>query len=1247
MDSLAAYISAAADSLGPFDRLDLAQRVGACLLMPENGANVIRLELAASILSTLSAARDLPTISTSRWRRWLGEPAFGNVRPKEDPPSNPFTETIVFYGGSYTVLPGNAERSAALLRMLLRATFLGHQAESALSDEFRGSAHDLALAALALSNACATRAGLGRDENAHTTPTDEVVQPRGERLARLRGAVTFSRAELEAQLSPLGVDPDALSSLTIEAGTAMAPGVDVDHLPVHQRPILNIDGCYVLIAPGSLPAALTHAILAKAYDCGDLPALAEGIRDAAFASVDYALNLLGCSRFSGPEMSEDPAFPATRALYSIDIDKVLELTLLTNPLQDFDPTRLGGDWSPENLGERVAGEVLAIEDRMAMSEVAPNGVLALVVFDSPVSMGLGKTRFALPLLLAVADLEVIAHTEPGHHLLLWQYAKACDRLRDYARVWAFDPLDEFSAWRDLGFTYHTSYMSEDHSPTDVLIAPGSAVDTRIEARDALDAHGMLTAGGQGTVEVVRFHKPDIPIYMPGPGTAPTFSLAVDGLPVALWVEAVRTASDSRFEQLMQGLVDLIAYWIWQFERHLHETLERLANHFDPLVLEVDLVESEAWFTNRALSGDPLRVEGTDRGFKLTFREEASTLLYGADNRGEREVVRLLLEVLHDAGRTATGADDRPSEDEVIQALDAHAPLGPKKKLVLLPGDVSTILDESDLPPYRPLQPAVLDEWRDRERELVERLNLPPGPIRPEQRVQTLNRMVTELFASLEQLVASFNPAGLLDALVAYGERLIQRHESWRELMPARIACFGSAPEMLKEMVPSGPILATTAVAHRFVTEYVAARPPSGFRPFGLEAYDEVIALAALLIRRGLNSDAIHYGLADTQLTVLDSGRLDGRATDYEAAFVSFGMRAYADQIARSTADFPSIFRVPTESGPEPPISTSELDAATKAEFGISLTQIAEFLHALVDIGDEQEGPTKRLPETQARERLSSDLGWSDAELDVAFGLLALRPRGEFLDPPPGFDRRDLYPWAFNRRLSHLSRPLLLRQESGGALELLWGTRALIHTSEYLARQLVEGRTQGQSDEMRSLQGRIANHYGEVFNERVADTYEAVKRLIVRRRVTSIAGQRIEREPGQPLGDIDVLVADPLSKELLLVETKDFSLARTPAEFSNEETKLREALKTHGERVAWTSAHLQDALRWLSISEAAASDWRVSQLLVVSAETFTPSLRDLRVSVTTLSALREDLSARQGSRRQRRARGRSRKRRQDS
>ncbi len=1232
MDSLDVQISAAAESLRPFDRLDLSQRVGALQLMAENGANVLRLELAASVVSTLPAARDLPTISTRRWRRWLGaEPFSGqHVKPAEDPACNPFTEAVVFFGGTYTVFPGMGERSAPLLQMLLRAIFLGDRmAPAVLSDEFVRSAQDLALAALTLSNECAAKAGLKRDEQAETLPTDEIVQPNGERRVQLRDAVTFSSATLQAQFSRLGVDVEALSLLTMDAGTAMASTVSLDDLPVYRRPILRIDGTYVLIAPGSLPAALTHAILSKASECGDLPAVAERFRGTAFQSVDRALNLLGCSRLDGPRVSNDPAFPATRALYSIDSDKVLELLLLTDPLEHFDPTTINGDWSQATLSDRLEMEIRALEEGMVTSTNPPNGVLALVAFESlgrSVLLGLSETRFAHTLLLSPTDLEVIAHTEQGHGLLLWQYAKAKRRLRDYARVFVFDPIDEFAVWRKSGFTY---YMSDERRPTGVIITPGSAIDMRIEARDALDIHGVPAANGHSTVEVVRFDKPDVPIYVSRPGSVATFSLVVEGLPLILWVEATRTPDDPRLEELVRRLVDMIAYWTWQFEPHLRETLGRLAERFDPMVIKVDVVESETWFAEHPASPDPLEVEHIDHGFKLTFKEGTSALLRGGDNAGEREIVRLLLEALHDGGRDAVGADDRPSENSIAQALDQYAPLGLKKKFFLIGGEVSAVLDESDLPPYRPLQHAVLDEWRDGEQELLDRMELPLGPIAPGQRVPTLKLMVAEYFRRFEHLVATLSPEGVIEALVAYGERLVQRQERERRLTPTQVACFGNLQEVVEELQRGGTILSTTAVAHRFVTEYVAARPPTGLRPFSLEAYDELIALAVLIVGWGLDSDTIHYGLADTRLTVLGSGRLGRSTTEYEAAVEGFAGRARAEQIMRSSAAFPSMFEGQTDPAPDPPISASDFDAATKAEFGVSITQIAEFLEALVAVGAEQPGPTKCLPEMEVRKRVASLLPWSEIELDAAFSLLTLEPRAAFLDPPPGFARRDLYPWAFNRRLSYLGRPLLRREMCGGAPELLWGTRALIRATEYLFHQLVEGRLKGQSDQMRSLQGRITNHSGEVFNDRVAEAYEAVQGLIVRRRVASIAGRNIEREPGQPLGDIDVLVAAPSSKELLLVETKDFSAARTPAEFSNEEKKLRKALKTHGERFTWLRAHLRDALRGLDIDGSAAGEWRVKQLVVVSSEVFTPALRKLPVPVITLANLRDDLAPRGG------------------
>ena len=117
-----------------------------------------------------------------------------------------------------------------------------------------------------------------------------------------------------------------------------------------------------------------------------------------------------------------------------------------------------------------------------------------------------------------------------------------------------------------------------------------------------------------------------------------------------------------------------------------------------MVIEVDLAESETWFAEDVASPENPDVQNTDRGIKMTFKEGTSALFRGGDNAGEREIVRLLLEALHERGRDAARLDDRPPEDTVAQALDAYAPLGLKKKFSLIGGGLSTILDESDLPP---------------------------------------------------------------------------------------------------------------------------------------------------------------------------------------------------------------------------------------------------------------------------------------------------------------------------------------------------------------------------------------------------------------------------------------------------------------------------------------------------------------------------------------------------------------------
>ncbi|MGE4053425.1 MAG: hypothetical protein AB7F99_01395 [Vicinamibacterales bacterium] len=1127
---------------------------------------------------------------------------------------------------------------------MLRAIFMGEKEEPVLSGDFKAAAHDLTITALTLSDLCIARADIADDVKPHASPTDALAIPSGQRLERLRRAVTVfpdDQARIPSSGVPMLV---ALDPLVCRGGSGPELPRTLDELPAYLTPFVDIDGTLVLVAASSLPAALTHALVAMAVRLGEVDALATRFKIAVFQNVDESLEQLDCTRLGEPRRPLDTRLPAIEAAYRLDADKVLVLLCLTDPLAEYDPATISGMWSLGDLDEAVTAWVRSQEHTFAAATPPVNDLLALVVTQSPsrtFALGLPKFSYATPMVMVAGDLEVIARVEHARSLVLWQFATASDRIRDQAKVMAFDPLDEFAYWRGNKYTY---YSTDGPPPTLFSFAPGLALDLRIEAKDALGIHGLPAPDRAATTEVVRFHGPRVPIYAQRPGLDRRLALAVEGQPLLLWVRAARVSEDARFNRIIYGFVDFVAYWVWQFAPYLNRALRRLTERFDSLLFEVDVIESPGWFEDPA-DGTPLRIERTDLGFSIAFLEGSMNLLNTADNAGERQLMRAILQAINMGAIDVNGDGHSAEEAALDEAIDLHAPLGAKKKLVILDGEAALSLNDVGLPPYRPLQPAATEALRETESRLIDQLGLAVGPIDDPAVVDTLNRVVKILFARYEMLVSTLAPEGIIEWLIAQDERLNYQQEYLKKLIPTRIACFGTVPEILEELAHAEPELATTAIAHRFFIEYVAARPPNGVRPFSLSVYDEVIALGSYLIGTALDSDSIKYGLSEIQITVLESRRLGRSQSAYQQAVQDFAARSLAERLVRSTASFASMWSAEEsddDSRPVSPIPADDFEKATLAEFGLSLQDIGRFLQFFLDIGTDQSGTVKRLPALDARRAACRSLGWEDSKVDLALNLLSLSPRDEFLRPAMGFQLTDVYPWRFNRRLSYLSRPFIVWMDNGTGIEdVSWGQRALLRTNDYVFRQVIEGRSPAHSDAMQRLRGRIANIDGARFNSRVAEMYKANSDLIVKRGVTGIGTLRIARESGQALGDVDVLVVDPRSKSMYAIETKDFSTSRNPAEFRSEGEKLSKAIEIHQERVDWIEAHLAEVLTWLNIRVEQASRWAILPLIVVSDEAFTPILRRLSMPVISASMIESRapfaanrLSGRAGGRRRR-------------
>lgn len=237
---------------------------------------------------------------------------------------------------------------------------------------------------------------------------------------------------------------------------------------------------------------------------------------------------------------------------------------------------------------------------------------------------------------------------------------------------------------------------------------------------------------------------------------------------------------------------------------------------------------------------------------------------------------------------------------------------------------------------------------------------------------------------------------------------------------------------------------------------------------------------------------------------------------------------------------------------------------------------------------------------------------SRGDIDTLMALLTLPPRGTFLKPGPPFRDSDVYPWHFNRRLSYLRKPLLVR-ETGNRRELVWGPRNLFLAGHQLFSICVSGRLEATSKEMKDLAGMFQREETRAFTEQIAACCRQAG-AVVDMEVTKIGARRIERAPGQSAGDVDVLAIFPGQQAVLVVEAKSLETARTPAEIANELGLLVRGTKTkratvvkHKERVQWIRDHLPVVLDRYGIAENRNKKWTVQGCVVVDREVLSGKL----------------------------------------
>ena len=575
-----------------YSQIDLLAGVGGLQLLPENANCLVRLETLTQVVASLPYEINKPLVSNPKFRTILNSYPFANspIDSAEDPCANLFTESFSFHGGSYIIFPGIVEDSAFIMRHLVECLFISPQ--SVKDEEFLNEVQLLVASVLAVSNVIGQRAGLSWGIEPDSQFRGKVLVPAASRLNELKRAVTYTKDELVELLRRSGGSLTALERIVTKPGSVYER-FDLETGEIFSKPVVKFNENYVVALPSFLLVAARHAIINLAIEKNILEQLVSAYANRMWLTVLESFERLKNKLlpFPAPKHEVSPFY--RDGLFQIDTDKIMYVGLAIDPLTNYDREKPYHQWETKDLGEKLAARWTEMEEKIFNSLPVNEWLNIFLMQGVGRSAAIGfngsETRARAPFVhFSVSDLETISWLEGGKQILLWHYAKSSERVRQKTRVVSWSPLDEFQMYRLKNYGY---YFSDDIRPSLLAIDPGTGASLRFELSKKRDFHAVHSYKGSDVSELTTFHDTtSVPVYIDLKNLrSGQLVLLVKGLPLNVWViSSERRAEEPTIRDLYFHLADAISHWLWQLTPALHLILEKIAQSYEQIVLEIYL-----------------------------------------------------------------------------------------------------------------------------------------------------------------------------------------------------------------------------------------------------------------------------------------------------------------------------------------------------------------------------------------------------------------------------------------------------------------------------------------------------------------------------------------------------------------------------------------------------------------------------------------------------------------------------------
>ena len=1179
------------------DAISLASVIGGLLLLPKNLHHVHRFQALANMVAAGRARgkRDVTAKGLQRVHEALGE--WTGIM--DDPWPNLAVEAFVYHGGTHLFIPGGID-TLFVLRALARAA----EGISEPRSDFAPRAARIIQFACALSDDLLSTVAAKRNEM--VPDPSGVSLPGGQRLRALREAVCLAPERFGRLRSTAAVSRQDAERFCRSIGSVDEPDPRLSHLFLTHTPLVRRGDEVVAVAPHLLAEAAVRAVLDLSRETGSDQNLSERFHLVSFIMADEALELLRLRAITPPRKSfTSPAGShVSHVIYQCDRDKAHHVMFASDGLVGD----CAGKWDTTLLATELTTAQEALPAILRQVHPHVSAWTSIVV-----TTGIGRD-FSLRLhrspirtwAINSGDVEAIAYAEERDSLLIWKFQDGLEEAEKGALLSSWSPLDTYSLWRRLGRRF---VGDQDGPPMSISIPADMGMVVRGDAATKRDWRGLVS-WNQGTlVEVGLAEDRALPVYLPRYPSRQRICVAVETSGPLVWFTTPAGRDLGVRSEIMRTHAEIgrmFSFWCAELSSYLDESLAAFPTH-DPIVVEYEYFDEggpvhENGYLVESQKGVPIRVAIAHRFYET----------YNDTNAAERRLVAVVMTTI----LAAAGVEG--AEDLVRGALDAVAPVGPKRMLHAIPLDRHPALQGGK---SLPRERHVDDFDLHRARAIARSSDVVGQTLRGDECRHWLNAAVGRMYDALRSDIALYAGSSLVQQLLARHEALVLEGAQRDMMLTSILACAERLPKAREQIVTQINRHARASVATRFLVEFVAAEPPQGAMELSTATFDAWLALAAEIIELGAASDVAKYELADVSIRLgrtayeLDLG-------GYDLAVVEGRGRVHSERF-----DLELERRGVRDVGPVPPspaplpTELTRMSTGVRAEFGCGIEDLASFFRETLALAYESEKPVVAAPRKAFLTRVATRLGWSESAVDSCLSHFSLTLRPRFVDPPASYRSADLWPWIFNRGLSYIRRPFIRRPDDDICFTPGHLTQAWIN----LMMLLTTGRFKSQTPELRAAMDQYVQAPARAFAEQVGRILKE-RGLIVATHVSKVAGKRIEAARGRSLGDIDVLVAHTAKRRIIAIECKDLQLDRMPHEISSDirdlfvgsSSKLS-AQDRHLARLAWLRDRQDDVVKWLV--GASTKGWRIDAALATSRALVSPYLGRAKMPVWTLHQLR--------------------------